>query len=231
MRQLISLCFILIIPGFIFGQDSDESVDYNGKKNELSLDIVPLFQQIFPSQAYSISPSPYFLKYRRLMAGWNVRAQLGGEFYRRPLSNRPNATITEDRFDRKISYSVAVGAELLSSIKNIAQINYGLDLHVSRLERDDDGSASQGGYYLGHQTENTSFGVGPVLGIRFWLWERVSIGTEASFQLNFYKNRNRTKELRYSYDFPELPPEPWEVEEGFQTVFNVPLQLWIGVTL
>ncbi len=232
MKKLKILGILLLFSLSALCQNEAPVLDYGGKKNEFSLDLTPLMERMSPTTNFSYAPQNlYYLKYRRLFNNWNIRAQIGGAYIKEPLNHRTGDSILTPLFSKVKELNITLGLEKISTIWNRAQINYGFDLLFNQTIRDNDANFSQQYYYYGYESNNRSMGIGPVLGARFWFWNRMSLGMEASFILSFFEERSRNTLMRYSLSVPEADPEPFEVKEGIETTFYVPMQIWLGFTL
>lgn len=231
MKLLKTIGFFLLTPCAVISQSNPSTFDYGGKKNEISIEVTPLIERLAPTTNWSERPiNPYFFKYRRLYDGWNIRGQFGGDYQRHGQNHRAFDHRKPDLHDTQYNARLALGAELVSSIKGKFQINYGLESFIKHDIVDIDRVTSTPGRYYGFESIENAIGGGPVLGVRAWFWNRLSIGTEASLMFMYYDEKSRETWISYDYSSKERS-DPYIGTIGMRTEFNLPMHVWIGLTI
>lgn len=142
------------------------------------------------------------------------------------LITTPTTYRTIQRF---INYRL--GFEHFDNLSAKFQVFYGIDLYYSGAYNRTDAQYWNGGYANGNETKTTSFGVAPLLGIRFKLNKRLSLLTESSFAIGRNNSWQKRFYIPVNGTYPALPDDPKAKSNSITTSFNFPLFVVMAVTL
>lgn len=229
MKKLILIAVICSLAWSANAQDSTQSNNY---KNEFGLDVTGFLQQFLymnGSQFPNYYTPVYYLTYRRHIGKCNLRAAIGGLYYHQPFES-PFIN-DQNEYERNTQqFDLRVGWEWTSEISRRWQAFYGLDYRQGFMHDYNDAPYWNAGYANGRESTTISYGIAPVLGIRFRLNERISLSTEASLNCRFETYENRRFFL--STDPNSYPPLPDVVDPkvtSFQTSFAQPLSVFLTI--
>lgn len=206
---------LIILSSFsnLFSQDS--IVNNKNYKNEIGMDMNTFVRQVlnFGSQTY-VSPNTYLITYKRLIKEKNsIRFGLGGNYETQKdtggYNSNTNQTYKNEYFNARI------GFEQQNNLGKYFIYYYGLDvLGGCNYNLSHNFTTSSGTPDVISKT--FSIGIGPLLGLKFKITQRIYISTESNIyylyskQVRDYKYKNspdkNKKELHEDGTIKLSPP-------------------------
>jgi hypothetical protein len=232
MKKLITLTLLISTLNLLSQTDSS----LLKHRHEVGVDITGLLSQFFNlynSNTSINTPNPtYLITYRYHFSKSNIRFGVGGTYFRNPSTGYTVNGEPQTFYNTSTHFSIRIGYELVSELSKKWQAFYGLDFRPSIANDNNEAQYSQGNYIYGYKRNTTTYGLAPIIGVRFRINERVSITTEASFS---YYVQNSTQIKTYiSQNTTLYPPKPDDKSINTKTVsasFNQPLYLILTLRL
>jgi hypothetical protein len=223
-RYLIALVFTFVTVT-VFAQDTIPPKVY---RNEFGIDATGFIKQFlnFSNDEFPVFYSEtYYLTYRRHLKSGNIRAAVGGGFadYDIPTPFAGDSNIYHFK-----SYNIdyRVGWEFTNELSKRWQVFYGADFRHSLMYTKNDAPFWNGGYANGSESKVQSFGLAPLLGIRFRINNRISLSTETSFSINLEQAESRRYYLPVTSQYPPLTDQMTPKSNRIISRFNAPLSLF-----
>lgn len=213
---------------------SASSQDIKTHKNEFGLDFTGFARQFLFNNNDEFSSNYYdpiyFVTYRRHIKKSNLRFGIGGSYEDKhyPSSN-PNDSLRYHSVNNSVD--LRLGYEFTSEIAKRWQVFYGVDLRSSISHYKNDAPFNNAGYANGSEGRNNTYGVAPVLGVRFRITDRLSLLTEANFAFNIQKETSSKYFIPLSDQYPPLPDVGPETTNRTFTSFTKPLALYLTFDL
>lgn len=231
MKTIKVFLVLLVASNTIAAQDS---LHTKQRKHELGVDLTSFIKYYinFGQDATSgIKNAPFYLQYRfHLRSNNNIRAGVGGG-YSNTETTSPYTDGPTTYKNKEQSLNYRLGFEHFENISTRFQVFYGLDLLSGNFHQKNDAPYFNGGYANGEENKTTSYGVAPVLGIRFKLNKRLSLFTESSFQVNMANNWQKRYYIPVGNAYPALPDTPKAKSKSINTSFNFPLFVVLAVNI
>lgn len=192
-------------------------------KNELGFNASPFLKQLLRSTSFPqesdhfllLEYGPYMVNFRHY--GKSAALRLGAGLI---ISDNVDDSPRFLEETKRIHLDVRAGFEKRFSLTDRWRAYYGLDAITSHKE-----------VYVKNVFDDvtpteikTTFGAGPVLGLQFYFLKNFSLSTESSFYLVWFQNKTRVVEIGDN-GFPIF--KKFETK-GFQSVFNLPLSIFIN---
>lgn len=221
----IKLLFIFIVVFFIsstlFSQTENQAS--SPPSNEIGADIIPFIQMIFNfnSAEYYIPYRPkYYVTYKRYFKHFNFRFGVGGS------SNQTTSFdvyANEDlkRINQGIDYRI--GLERKMELFKRWGFYYGLDLKNSNYYNYTDNQYYNGGWRIGYELNQNTFGLSPFFGLEFSINEKIAIQTEANFI--YYWTKKTDQPIIVQIDpvpSGDMPSNAVETDRISGSLFNPP---------
>lgn len=195
-------------------------------RHELGLDFTNFFGNYLgfnTAGSGSLYVPAYMVTYRHHFRHWNIRAAVGGDLSR---TERPTSFDfgPENYASERTEVYLRIGAERFSELGRRWQVYYGLDLRPSWLHVVEDAVYWNGGYSNGEEVKGRSFGIAPLMGVRFRLTPRFSLTTEASWGLQWINNESRKYYAAVIEGYPDIPDvttKSSSLISSFQPPFSV----------
>ena len=225
--------FIIVIALFAYkgsiAQDST-NLKNNNWSNEIGIDITGFIKQfvISTDQQYNYYTPIYLVNYRRLFKAGNIRSAIGGDY-----NNSDTKDINEEDKLKYKSYSIAalIGWEFEEKLSKRWKIFYGLDFRTFIFYEKDDVLYNEPEYTVAQERKNRSFGLAPLLGIKFQITNRLALFTETSFGFYFQNIEESRYFTTISNNTTYLPEDEKESTKRISGHFNQPLSLVISFKL
>lgn len=219
---ILLFCFLFLAQNALSQNDTSKI-----NRNEFGLDAtgtIRFFTKFQNTSDYSYTPT-YYLTYRRYFDKGNIRFGIGGEVSDIEQSSPFGDSAIYNRTSN--SLDTRLGWEFKSDLSKRWQVFYGLDLRFSVRDFRNESSFFNGGYAYGFESNSKTYGIAPVLGFRFKLNDRISLLTEANFNFNLskYKNKDFYTVIPGSGS-PELPDEVAPNTRSIYTSFSQPLAVY-----
>lgn len=223
---------IIVIAVFTYlgsiAQDST-NLKNNDQLNEIGIDITGFIKQFVISTDQNNYYTPiYLVNYRRLFKAGNIRFAIGGDY-----NNSDTKDINEEDKLKYKSYSIAalVGWEFEEKLSKRWKIFYGLDFRTFIFYEKDDVLYNEPEYTVAQERKNRSFGLAPLLGIKFQITNRIALLTETSFGFYFQNMEESRYYNSLSNNTTNLPEDEKESTKRISGHFNQPLSLVISFKL
>ncbi len=192
----------------------DSTIIQSDRHHEVGVDLSPLIKGLVAGAGFSNSGYEFSLMYRYHYDRWAIRGGLGGAVI--IDESIINDTITDKRDNSH--FRVRLGIERKVNFERRWQIFYGTDLYYSYLISQDEttfgNSRSSRLYGI-----TDYYGISPLVGFRFKLNKLISLTTETSFLIYYYKS---------DYDrvfTPDINQNELSSFEGWQSRFTPPTML------
>ena len=244
MKKFFALALLILTATTAFAQGSDDDRPRRKKyKNELGLDatgFVKYFLYFGDNSGPNYSPA-YYLTYRRYVGRGALRAAIGGNFSdgdgeaSNTIITTPSGQTSQFTESRYSQLDARLGWEFYTGLGKRWQLYYGADARVSRGtgtaeyrrtsstgEREEQES----------ETEYSSYGAAPLLGVRFRITSRISLRTEASFGVYRSAQENEGYARYFSAGGVQISEQRMAQEsDQTSTSFEQPLSLFITFDL
>ena len=200
-------------------------------RHELSLNATSFIQQFALNSSSQGITSPYLFQYKLLGNKLNgLRAGIGGSYSEEQefgsIDNfppNPGSTFRSYRYNAE----VRLGYERSTTLSNRWDVFYGFDglfgYRPSVAEATSDVGLGED-LVTTNEFITTTFGGGPVLGIRFRISERIYLFTESSA----YFTRSETKE-RTSYSNPDFGSDSEETSRQLDLQMLLPTNIFFAI--
>lgn len=174
---------------------------------------------------YYYSPE-YYLTYRRHFKSGNLRAALAGSFSDQELS--VGFSPDSNQYHNTVySINSRLGWELFDQLSKRWEVYYGLDLRQEYSYVKNDAPYWSGGYANGVETRSQTYGIGPLLGLRFKLTNRFCLSTETGFFINRQQEYSRRYYIPVNSQFPVMPDVVNPRSVKIFSTFVQPLSLFV----
>jgi hypothetical protein len=187
----------------------------------------------FSNEGFANNPPYHLFSYRRYLKSGNFRSAIGGNFsnYENPSPyNGDSLTLTLK--GQQYNFSLRIGYELYTNINEKWQLFYGVDLNSGYSYYKYDGvNFSQFGYAQGYETNTTSFGLAPVIGLRYRLNKRMSLITESSLLVNYSISSSRNYYTPLLKSTTSMPGSKTLKTKNLGTTFYNPISLVLTIAL
>ena len=196
-------------------------------KNEIGVDATYLIARFIPnSTGFELSSTA--LTYRRYFDSFNLRAGLGFQ-----SSNQEYTLegIDEVFTSNRRFFLASLGIERPIELSERWQTYFGLDIFYSQL---DDRGLTIYNFNAGvreEQVVESNQGLSPFLGIRFRINDRVSLFSEANFQLYVTDVKENQRVIYEAEGFSVPIDEDVPSLESMNVAFNAPYTIRIAVSL
>jgi hypothetical protein len=209
-------------------------------RNEVGLDATAFIKNIldFDDASGPAYTPTYYITYRRYIGRGALRAGIGGGFSSGDREEAAEQTgsadnMTEAKYETR-QLEARLGYEFYTPLARRWQLYYGADARVARGHSRSEELSVSGVTETERTFEShlSSYGVAPLLGVRFRLTNRISLRTETSFAIN-RTNQENTARTRYSIP-GTLPVNEQAIRstvEGFSTSFQQPISVFINFDL
>lgn len=178
---------ILTLPAFSQGAQKDTS--NRERKNIISVDLTALLRQFSNAQT-NFYGSPYYIAYRRVIKNCAIKLQAGGEIY-------TNNTVMNDSIKGMQSrnmLNLALGFEHYTYLGKRWTLYHGVDLTYAYLGNTYVNDRTTTNSYESKDHQN-NYGLAPALGIVFKITDRISIGTETSYNVSYMISKTERLEI------------------------------------
>lgn len=212
MKSLITLVLLFFAISPAVAQNTPITSTNN---HEVGIDISPFLQRFVSGNSSSGSNTiPFYLMYRYHFDRWAIRAGIGGSF-------RNNESIVNDTMDSKSENSIfnfRLGVEGKIDIYRRWQFFYGVDLYTYT-------SKSLNQYYFSVDNFNKNlnsekgWGAAPLMGLRFKISDRISVTTETSLIIYYFKGKS--EDIRMPSSIYDRTTET----EGWKSNFTPPTSI------
>ncbi len=213
MKKLVALAIIALL--FTLSVNAQEENIVIEGKNEISLDITSFAGMIryqFTGYDYdtenfnSIYPfysnNPFYLSYKRKFNNSAIRVGFGALISKNTKQVKNPEADTKDQLGY---YNFRIGYEHQKDLSKRWKINYGIDfissIHISKREDNENffpiNSSEQVIENVTRENHTITYGIGPVLGIRYKLNSNIELGTETSWTISHLKS---TWEYKHEVD-------------------------------
>lgn len=204
MKKLILLLISITIMQPAYGSDTTTTKKH---KHEIGIDMTNFVKSYlnFGGQNYSgINYQPaYYLSYRYLLSeSINIRSGIGLHYKQTNLNgyNSPNQLMSTQR-----GIDLRIGIERYYELSKRFQAYYGLDLRPGYSYYKSDANYANAGYFNGSEQESMNYSLSPILGIRFKINSRLSLFTEANYQLVLTSGWQRKFYTPQDATYPVIP--------------------------
>ncbi len=192
--------FCILLPISSLGQDGQSTKAEDEKpsfSHQIGINGTTLLKQFISSGDTSIVQSPYILTYKLVKGSFAVRVGAGGTYLTERIQEEGFA---DTETSQEYTIELRGGVEYQTNM-NRWQGSFGVDL-IGSIQ--DDRFISDTGFdkvTIGNQVR--SWGVGPVIGLRFFLNQHLSIYTEGAI---YYTIGNRITSRLFT-NFPQFDDE------------------------
>lgn len=237
MKKINRLTLLMLLSVLFFStnaqaQDSIKIKKYN---NEFGLDISGFVRQFFFTDAtnlgsnYFYNPT-YLLTYRRHIKKSNLRFAIGGSYEREDRqSSYPG---DENKYEQlRYNFTARIGYEFFSNLSKKWQVFYGLDFRPVIETYKNDASYYNGGYRHAVKDTYITYGIAPLLGLRFKIINRLSLTTEASFTVNYQNSTETEKHIAVDPTNPPIDDIITKNKGKIFTNFSAPLSIIVTFDL
>lgn len=231
LKQIVIIACLCAMAPSLSAQDSTRTITW---KNEFGLDATGFLQQFlyFNNSQFPTYYTPvYYVTYRRHFGKCNLRSAIGGYIYHHPFETPyPNDPNSYEHNTQQLSFRI--GWEWTNELAKRWQVFYGMDYLQGFLHDQNDAPYWNGGYANGRETTTIIYGIGPLLGMRFRLTDRISLSTEASLSCNLEIFQSR----RYYFStdpqvLPTIPDQKDPKATNYYTSFAQPLSVFFTFDL
>lgn len=231
MKPFKVLLLLLIASNSLRAQDSTRTKQ---RRHEIGIDLTSFIKYYFnfgQDVNAGIKNSLFYIQYRfHLKSNNNIRAGVGGSYSETEMASP--YTGDETRYKNKQqSFNYRLGFEHFEDISKRFQVFYGLDLLAGNSYQKNDAPYWNGGYANGIENKTASYGVAPLLGVRFKLNKRLSIFTESSLLVNVNDGWQKRYYIPVDNTYPALPATPKARSKSVNTTFNFPLFIVLAVNI
>lgn len=229
-RLLIFSLLSTMLCSVAVAQPSNDYIPY---KNEFGIDATSFIRQFLKIDASGLGVDYYplyYITYRRLTKVGNIRAAVGGDFADRKI-NSSLSTDSNQYYFKSHTLNFRVGWEFVTNISKRWQTFYGADVCFGIQKSRDDVRYWNGGYAHGIEASINNYALAPLLGFRYRLNDRVSIGTETSFSFNWTEQKSRQYFTPVDASFPALSDIVSPKSVNRATRYQQPVSLFFMVNL
>ncbi len=234
MKTVFTIFIIMLSVNSLMGQ-TEEQTEKQAKtyKNELGIDVTGTlkyflsFNQGYP---YEVTPTTYYLSYRRKFKPGNIRLAIGGNYQN--TERAPVAPgVTSEYFYNNYAFQYRIGWEFTNTIGKRSQLYYGIDFRSSNSYVNSNSQNSAEGYTYGFEAKNQVYGFAPLLGYRIKLGSRISLTAETSLSFIWSKSNQKTYMTPTSSAFPAVPENVSPTLTSFYTSYSQPFSLVVTFDL
>jgi hypothetical protein len=207
MKKISSILLLFSITTFSFSQIVTPDTSKREYKNVIGLDATGILREVVNLSSTPYFYSPYIISYRRIIKRNAIRVNIGGY-----ISNSDVAINGNTMKNSTSSFDFAVGFEHYAYLTKRWNYYYGIDL-LTKI------------YYTEGITNNAinrmtknSFGISPLVGLQFRINPRMSISTEASYDIIYAM-------IKTSSTFNFSPYSSNSSRTAFEARFNSPLSI------
>jgi hypothetical protein len=212
MKKISAILLLFSITTFSFSQIVKPDTSKREYKNVIALDATGILKEVFNFGPTNYIYSPYIISYRRIMKSNALRILVGGN-----VSNGDNATNDTIRTkNSNTGFDFAVGFEHYSYLGKRWNYYYGIDL-LAKYSISNSESISPR-TIINQKLIRYGFGVSPLIGVQFRISSRLSVSTEASYNI-MYTTFNTKSTFNFS------PYTLYSERTAFNAQFNAPLSI------
>ena len=211
---------------FLVAQDISEGpeLSYN---HEWGLNVTSFANQFLSFNSNGVSSGPYLFTYKhhgKDKKDYNRKKvfRLGAGFSFNKTNTEGNNNVAPLESDQ-VNLSLRLGSERHFPIERRWLFTAGGDFLVNYSDNNSNSFSQFGDVSI--DSNQWSVGVGPVVGVHFYINPRISLGTEGTIYLSYFQSKQKT-------DFGNFMAEPDSNKaSGFNMVMNTPLALYFAVRL
>ncbi len=223
MKNLLSTLILFLASDVLYAQHSEANKDTLNHRHEFGFDATGFIKQFFNfnSNQFTSEYQPYYyVTYRLYTKKSSFRA---GISFNSNTTNRVGETNSQKRVTEITkNFSYRFGYEFRRTISRRWNAFYGLDFRPSRQYQKYYNFSQNQGYFNGTITETQSFGVAPLLGLKYKINPRLCLWTEASAVLNYSEVRSRATYVVATDGKPEKPDDKRQVSYRWNAFFIQP---------
>jgi len=186
MKKSFLFLFTTVISFSLFAQSDKEK--YSG--HEIGINATAFVKEFLSLNASDVDEGPYMITYKKFKNGRALRLGLGGQFSQinEDIDGGGNLTTKDNRASLRIGY------EWNQAISKRWSFYYGADVITDFTQ-----STSQTTSFLPTgqiesvilEKQSLTTGGGPILGIQFFITDKISLMTEGSLYYNYTYNTDK----------------------------------------
>jgi hypothetical protein len=195
--KLYLFLFSILISTVVFGQEKTEKSRFPKSpiSHQIGLNSSFLVNKVFKSLNDSLNINPYMFTYRFGLGHYGVRFGAGGAS---KYSLQQEEGFADSKLSKKKSLDLRVGFDIEKNFGRRFKGNFALDVLTKRSVQKE--VLDSGFDVIEKVNQKVAYGAGPSIGLSYWITDKISVYTEASFYM-LYGN---TDNGRIFKNFPEL---------------------------
>ncbi len=207
---------LLVLLMFSKNSVAQDSVITSDNHHEVGIDISPFLQRFVSGNTSGRSYSPFFVMYRYHFNNWDIRSGIGGS-----LNKQEDVLNDTSIYKSENSYiNFRLGVEGKIDFYRRWQFFYGIDLYTYMDRRIYD--RIEGPSYSDRDnTVENGYGLAPLMGLRIKINDRISITTESSLVLYYFKSTSERTST------PGNTSNRLTETEGWRTNFTPPTSIFL----
>jgi|GEM_PF-2007516 len=183
MKTPLLFAFLFAFSSVGFGQvTSPPDTSKKNFNNVIGVDLAALIILVSNGEGSSYLNQPYMLTYRHFFKSNGIRIGIGGNFDKSASENSDSTTTDSERY----LVNAGIGYERYVYLSRRWNFYFGADA-IFRFEHRSSYDQWNPTSSRNERWEGFGFGVSPVLGIQFKVSQRISLATETSYDVLYYK--------------------------------------------
>jgi hypothetical protein len=215
LTKILTLAVFCLV--FSLQSIAQDTIITSDKKHEVGVDISPFIKNLLTGLG-ATSGYEFAIMYRFHLKDKAIRSAIGGSINR-------SSEVINDTANTENNYStgrIRVGLEYKVNFSKRWQTYYGADLYYAHTVNQYDVTYSS--FSTANQFGTINYyGISPLIGFRYKINSRISVTSEASFLIYYFKETHRR-----TY-FPDNKYDQVSSGEGWATRFSPPLMLVVTI--